>query len=302
MSTKPLRGIYLILGTCFNEDESIDYVNQEMLIEFCITNGAHGLVTLANASEGHLMLDEEKKMLAAFVLEKVNKRIPVVVTINHPSSFCTVELARYAESIGADAIMCMPPFFGRWRSGLGEIEAYFTAIDKAVNIPIIIQDHQLSDISLSVDFLVKLSAKLKNLKYIKLEFGNIINKARKILAHPESRLDGVFGGNSGVFLPEEYEAGCCGTMPACYMPYQFSQTWRLLEENKPIEAIEYFAPFARLAAYEKDVANRCLWKEILVKQGVIQSGKIRGPVPAFFEDWDKDQLIKVAREAGMVIN
>ncbi len=198
--------------------------------------------------------------------------------------------------------MCMPPFFGRWRSGLGEIEAYFTAIDKAVNIPIIIQDHQLSDISLSVDFLVNLSARLNNLKYVKLEFGNIIHKARKILAHPQSRLAGVFGGNSGVFLPEEYEARCCGTMPACYMPKQFSQAWELLEDGNPAAAVEYFAPFARLAAYEKDVANRCLWKEILVRQGIINSSKIREPVPAFFEDWNKEQLLKVAREAGIKLS
>ena len=90
-----------------------------------------------------------------------------------------------------------------------------------------------------------------------------------------------------------------GPVPACYMPQQFSHTWDLLEDGKMKEAVDYFAPFARLAAYEKDVANRCMWKEILVEQGVIQSGKIRGPVPAFFEDWDKEQLLKVAREAGM---
>ena len=299
MTTKTLRGIYPILGTCFNNDESIDYQSQERLIEFCIEKGVHGLVTLANASEGHLMSDDERKKLSTFVIEKVNNRIPVVITINHPSSYCAVEMARYAESAGADAVMCMPPFFGRWRSGLGEIESYFTAIDKAVRIPIIIQDHQLSDISLSVDFIVNLSAKLNNLKYVKLEFGNIIHKARKILAHPQSKLEGVFGGNSGVFLPEEFAAGCRGTMPACYMPNEFRKAWDLLEEGKPEEAVQFFAPYSRLAAYEKDIANRCLWKEILVKQGVISSAKIRGPVPAFFEDWDKEQLLQVASESGM---
>lgn len=297
--TNTLRGIYPILGTCFNDDESIDYQSQERLIEFCIENGVHGLVTLANASEGHLMSDDEKKKLSAFVIEKVNKRIPVIITVNHPSSYCAAEMARYAELAGADAVMCMPPFFGRWRSGLGEIEGYFNAINKAVTIPIIIQDHQLSDISLSVDFLVNLSAKLDNLKYIKLEFGNIIHKARKILAHPNCRLEGVFGGNSGVFLPEEFIAGCCGTMPACYMPKEFSTTWDLLEQGKSKEAVQFFSSFSRLAAYEKDVANRCLWKEILLKKGVISSSKIRGPVPAFFEDWDKDQLLQIARESGL---
>ncbi len=294
-----LRGVYPILGTCFKPDESIDYQSQEKLINFCIEKGSHGLVTLANASEGHLMSEEEKKELQVFVMEKVNGRVPVVVTINHPSSLCAVEMAKFAEENGAEAVMCMPPFFGRWRSGLGEIEAYFTALDKAVNIPIILQDHQLSDISLPVDFLASLSAKLENLKYIKLESGNIIHKARKLLAHLEAKLDGVFGGNSGIFLPEEYDAGCCGTMPACYMPDKYSKTWEFLELGKHKKAVSYFSPFSRLAAYEKDVANRCLWKEILVRQGVISSATIRGPVPAFFEKWDINQLLQVAEESGL---
>jgi dihydrodipicolinate synthase/N-acetylneuraminate lyase len=296
---KPFRGIFPILGTCFHEDERIDYESQEHLIEYLVQNGAHGLVTGANASEGHLMLDEEKKDLSAFVIKKVAGRIPVVVTVNHPSSYCAATLARSAEDAGADAVMCMPPFFGRWRSGLGEIEAYFTAIDKAVGIPIILQDHQLSDISLPVDFLITLASKLENLKYIKLESGNIIQKARKLLSHPKNQLTGVFGGNSGVFLPEEHEAGCCGTMPACYMPAEFNRTWQLLEEGKQRDAVSYFTPFSRLAAYEKDVANRCLWKEILVKKGVISSAKVRGPEPAFFEPWYQEQLLQVASDAGL---
>lgn len=297
--TTLLRGIYPILGTCFHDNEQIDYESQEKLINYCIESGVHGLVTLANASEGHLMTDDDKKELISFVVEKVNKRVPVVVTINHPSSYCAAQMAKYAEDKGADAVMCMPPFFGRWRSGLGEIEAYFTQINSAVNIPIIIQDHHLSDISMPVDFLISLSVKLENVKYMKLESGNIIHKARMLLAHPKVKLDGVFGGNSGIFLPEEYEAGCCGTMPACYMPNQFSKTWDLLEEARSKEAVQFFSPFSRLAAYEKDVANRCLWKVILVKQGIIRSAKIRGPVPAFFGDWDVDQLLKVAVESGI---
>jgi 2-keto-3-deoxy-L-arabinonate dehydratase len=295
----PFKGIFAILGTCFHEDQSIDYESQERLIEYLIENGGHGLVAGANASEGHLMLDEEKKTLSSFIIKKVAGRIPVVVTVNHPSSYCAAEMARAAESAGASAVMCMPPFFGRWRSGLGEIESYFTDINKAVGIPIILQDHQLSDISLPVNFLISLSEKLENLKYIKLESGNIIHKARQLLAHPKNQLAGVFGGNSGVFLPEEYEAGCCGTMPACYMPAEFRKTWNLLEEGETRKAVTYFAPFSRLAAYEKDVANRCLWKEILVKKGIIRSAAVRSPAPAFFESWYRDQLIRGATDAGL---
>lgn len=300
-TTPYFKGIYPILGTCFNADESIDYESQEKLIDFCIENGSHGLVTLANASEGHLMSDDEKKELLDFVIQKVSGRVPVIVTVNHPSSLCAANMAKFAAERGADAVMCMPPFFGRWRAGLSQVRDYFEVINEAVDIPIFLQDHQLSDISLPVDFLVDLSNDLENLKYIKLESGNIIHKGRELLAHPKSKLDGVFGGNSGVFLPEEYEAGCCGTMPACYMPDMFRKAWELLEENKYSEAVQFFSGYSRLSAYEKDVANNCLWKEILKAKGVIKSAATRGPQPPFFNEWFKDQLFSVAKEAGLKI-
>ena len=66
------------------------------------------------------------------------------------------------------------------------------------------------------------------------------------------------------------------------------------------EALAYFAPFSRLAAYEKDVCNRCVWKELLVRRGVIASGAVRPPHPAHAEPWQLDQLIQVARHAGLL--
>src|SRR5690606_6772095 len=94
---KSLRGIFAILGTCFNNDETIDFESQERLIDYCVDGGLQGLVTLANASEGHLMNDFEKRDLVKFVVEKVNGRVAVVVTINHPSTYCAAEMAKFAQ-------------------------------------------------------------------------------------------------------------------------------------------------------------------------------------------------------------
>ena len=294
-----LRGIYPILATCFSEDGSIDYKSQERLIEFCIDGGVHGLVTLANASEGHLLSDAEKQELLTFVLKRVDGRIPVIVTVNHPSAVVVSVGAQFAESEGAAAIMSLPPFFGRWRGGPSEIARHFELLDCAVSIPIVLQDHVLSDIQLSTDTLVGLAERFTNLSYIKLESGNIIHKARSFEVALGESLKGVFGGNSGIFLPEEIEAGCCGTMPACYMPDVFRRTWDLIESGNAEEAISFFTPFSRLAAYEKEVCNRCVWKRLLVERGVIASDTVREPVPAFATQWQKNQLINVARQAGL---
>ena len=294
-----LRGVFPILATCFDHDGAIDYASQERLIEFCIEQGTHGLVTLANASEGHLLSEVEKQALLSFVLKRVADRVPVIVTVNHPSAPVAAEAAVYAESAGASAIMSLPPFFGRWRAGPAEIESFFRVLDQSVSIPLVLQDHVLSDIQMSTTDIIGLAESLDGFTHVKLESGNIIHKARGFAAAIGTSLEGVFGGNSGMFLPEEVEAGCCGTMPACYMPDVFRRTWDLLDADQGDAAMDFFAPFSRLAAYEKEVCNRCVWKTLLVARGVIANDFVREPVPGFATDWQKQQLLRVARHAGL---
>ncbi|MFT5368614.1 MAG: 2-keto-3-deoxy-L-arabinonate dehydratase [Candidatus Latescibacterota bacterium] len=299
-SVMTLRGIYPILATCFHPNGDIDYDSQKRLIDFCIESGVHGLVTLANASEGHLLSDTEKHDLLSFNIETVSGRVPVIATINHPAAHVASKFAAFAEKQGASAVMALPPFFGRWRSGPAEIVQHFQTINDAVTIPIVLQDHVLSDISLPVDFLTDMATRLDRLLYFKLEAGNIIHKSRKLLESASEHIDGVFGGNSGIFLPEEHEAGCCGAMPACYMPDVFCKTWDLLETDQLDEAVDYFTPYSRLAAYENANANRCVWKELLVQRGIISSGTVRDPKPGFADEWQINQLIQVSKRVGLI--
>lgn len=294
------RGIFPILATCFDADGRIDYDSQKRLIAFCLDSGVHGLVMLANASEGHLLVESERQSLMEFGLAEIGSNVPVIVTVNHPSADGAAQMAVAAERSGAAAVMALPPFFGRWRAGPDEIGRYFETLNAAVAIPIVIQDHVLSDIQMPVSFLADLARSLPWVSYVKLEAGNIIHKARVLLEAAAGHLDGVFGGNSGVFLPEEFEAGCCGCMPARYMPDVFRRTWDLLESGDRDEALTYFAPFSRLAAYEKDVCNRCVWKQLLVDRGIIACGAVREPRPAFADDWQIEQLLSVARSAGLI--
>lgn len=297
---KLLRGVFPILATCFREEDAIDYDSQKRLIEYCIAGGVHGLVILANASEGHLLSEAEKADMIRFCLREAADRVPVIVTVNHPSAKVAADMAAYAEQAGAAAVMALPPFFGRWRAGLDEIFAFFRRLNDRLRIPIVVQDHMLTDISMPTAYLLDMAKKLDNVRYIKLESGNIIHKARRIQELNGGELDGVFGGNSGIFMPEEIEAGCIGTMPACYMPDVFRKAWDLIETGREDEAHAYFAPFSRLAAYEKDVSNRCVWKELLVRRGAIEDRRVREPQPGFADDWQFGQLLRVATRAGLL--
>lgn len=294
-----LEGVFPILATCFGEDGAIDYASQERLIEFCIDGGVHGLVTLANASEGHLLSDAEKRELVAFVIRRVDGRVPIIVTVNHPASRVAAEAAARAQADGASAVMSMPPFFGRWRAGLGEIRSFYRVLDEAVSIPLVVQDHVLSDIVLPVSDLRDMARELSRLSYVKLESGNILHKARMLIDGNPPGLEGVFGGNSGVFLPEEMAAGCCGTMPACYMPEVFRRTWDTVRAGDLEAALDDFTPYSRLAAFEKDLCNRCVWKTLLVRRGVIACGAVREPAPAFADAGQIDRFLRLAARLGL---
>lgn len=284
MTTQILRGNYPILATAWSDDGRFDPASQARLIDWLIDSGVHGLVMLANASEGHAQSDAEKDEILEFGLKRVAGRVPVIATVTHFSAEVAAEKARKAEAMGVACVMSMPQFFGTWNSDLVAARAYFETLAKAVTIPVMVQDHPVSSVAMSAEFLVSLANEIDNVSYFKLEFTQSPYKTEQILARADDSVMGVFGGESGVYWLEEYERGARGTMPACYMPSVYTETFRLLEAGELERAHEFFAPYIPLINFELRLANRNLWKCLLKDLGIIASDRIRGPVPSY---WDK---------------
>jgi dihydrodipicolinate synthase/N-acetylneuraminate lyase len=281
--TKLLRGNFPILATAWADDGRFDPASQARLIDWLIDSGVHGLVVAANASEGHAQSDAEREQIAKFALKRVAGRVPVIVTVTHFAIEVAREKARWAEDLGAACVMSMPQFFGNWGSDLGGAYAYYRALAGAVKIPVMVQDHPVSGVAMNADFLTKLAAEIENVSYFKLEFTQSPFKMARVLAQAGSGAKGMFGGESGIYFIEEYERGGRGTMPACYLPRVFSETWRRLEAGDFRGAHALFDPYVPLLNFELRMANRNLWKCILKHLGVIASDRVRGPMPAY---WD----------------
>jgi 2-keto-3-deoxy-L-arabinonate dehydratase len=291
MKTQLLAGNYPILATAWKEDGSFDAGSQARLIDWLIASGVDGLVMLANASEGHAMSDEERDRLLEFGLKRIASRVPVIVTVTHFASEVAVERARKAEGLGAACVMSMPQFFGNWGSDLKAVVGYYEALSKAVEIPVMVQDHPVCGVPMSADFLGRLAREIARVFYFKLEFTQSPYKIARILTETGSAARGVFGGESGVYLLEEHERGGRGTMPACYMPSVFTKTLRLLEGGSPEAAHKFFAPYIPLLNFELRLANRNVWKCILKQMGVIASDRIRGPIPPYWDAVTKRQFM-----------
>ena len=287
---KPLKGMYPILATPFHEDESIDYRSLNRLIDYCIDEGVDGLVTLANASEGHLMSDGEKKHLASAVIEHTRGRVPVVISITHFSSKVAADKAQWAENEGASAVMTLPPFFGTWKSGPADIKSYLTRIGESIDIPLILQDHPLADITLSASDLCDFAATVPNLDYFKMEVDNTPLKMRSILDNASENFKGIFTGMNGIRLFMELEAGALGCMPACIPAKPIADIIHHYFEGRRDEAFALFQKWLPFIDFLLRIGKKDAVKEYLRDRNVIDTATMREPKLSAWNDWCREEF------------
>ncbi len=280
-----------MLATAWDNDGRFDPTSQARLIDWLIDSGAHGLVMAANASEGHAQSDAEREQILQFSMKRVAGRVPVVVTVTQFATELATEKALQAEALGAACVMSLPQFFGNWGSDLAAVLSYYETLAGAVGIPVMVQDHPVSGVPMSAEFLARLGMEVENLSYFKLEFTQTPYKIGRVLALAGSAVKGMFGGESGVYLLEEYERGGRGTMPGCYMPRVYSETFRLLEAGEVERAHQFFTPYVPLINFELRLANRNVSKCILKQLGIIASERIRGPLPAYWDETTRRQFL-----------
>src|ERR1700730_2209193 len=112
--TVSLTGILPIVPTIFDEQGNLDGAGQRATVDFLLRADVHGVVLLANASEGYAVTEGERHQVIKIAVERISRRVPVVVTCNHPSTVVAIRYVQEAEELGASALMFLPPFFGQW--------------------------------------------------------------------------------------------------------------------------------------------------------------------------------------------
>ena len=91
MTTKPMRGVYPILVTPFDETGRIDEESLRRLIDFNLDAGVHGL-GVALGSEIFKLAEAERDQVTTIVVEQVNGRVPVVINTGAPGTDLAVFL------------------------------------------------------------------------------------------------------------------------------------------------------------------------------------------------------------------
>jgi 4-hydroxy-tetrahydrodipicolinate synthase len=131
-----LRGIIPAVITPFSEDGSADEEALREIIQFQLKNGVHAFYALGTTGSGPAMEPGERKRVAEIVVEETNGRVPIVVQVGACEPTTSLELARHAEKIGADAVASLTPFY--YHPGEEAIIEYYEKISRASNLPLFV--------------------------------------------------------------------------------------------------------------------------------------------------------------------
>ena len=133
---KPLFvGAGVALVTPFTEN-GVNFSVMEELIEYQISQGIDAIIPCGTTGEASTMPDEEHESVIKFVVDKVKKRVPVIPGTGSNDTRHAIELSKYAEAVGADAVLSVTPYYNKTtQKGLYE---HFKAIAKSIKIPIIL--------------------------------------------------------------------------------------------------------------------------------------------------------------------
>ena len=160
---KAFKGVIPAVLTVFDKEENIDEVGMRQLVSFLIDKGVNGLYLTGSTGEGFTMTSDERKKVVEIVMDETAGRVPIVVHVGAIGTKISIDLAKHAESVGADGISSVPPFY--WKFNEDQIIKYYEDIANSCSIPMIVYNVPL--VGLLGMNAIKRLAKIENVKGIK---------------------------------------------------------------------------------------------------------------------------------------
>lgn len=131
-----LKGVLAAIPTPFTADgRAVDADALRAQVERMVEAGLGGIVPTGSTGEFTTLTDAEYREVIRLNVEAAAGRIPVVPGIGSPSTAGAVELAKYAEEVGADAIMLLPPFYDPL--SFDALKAFLHTVSDAIGIQIV---------------------------------------------------------------------------------------------------------------------------------------------------------------------
>jgi len=280
MLTANATGVCVICPTPFTPDGALDEQSAASMTEAYAAAGATGLTILGIMGEAPKLDGEEAMRLVRIVLQHAGG-LPVIVGVSAPGYAPMRALASRAMEAGAAGVMIAPP------TGLRGDDATLSWLQGAAEAvspaPWVLQDFpQANGVHMSTRVIATLAAD-ERCVMLKAEDWPGLDKITTLIgmmAKGEMRRIAIYGGNGGLFLPEETLRGSDGVMTGYAFPEMLVRVRGRLAAGDRDAAMDLFEAHLPLIRSEHQPGlGLAVRKYVLQRRGIMAHATIRAPGP-----------------------
>jgi 4-hydroxy-tetrahydrodipicolinate synthase len=194
-----LRGCATALITPFTSEGAVDDRRLREIIEYQLAGGVKVLDPCGTTGESVTMSDAENELVIRTTVELARGRAKVIAGAGSNSTAAAIEKARAARSLGADAVLCVAPYYNKpTQEGLYQ---HFRAIAAAVNnLPVVIYNVPgRTSSNISAETTLRLARDVENIVAVKEASGNLTQIMEILRGRPENFR--VISGDDALTLP-----------------------------------------------------------------------------------------------------
>lgn len=136
MKETVFTGCCVAAVTPMRSDGSVDLKKYADFIDMLIQKGADAIAVNSTTGESATLSDEEQYNIICCIKDVINHRVPLIAGAGSNNTHHAARLALNARNAGADALLCVTPYYNKTNeSGLIE---HFTFVAEHANLPMIL--------------------------------------------------------------------------------------------------------------------------------------------------------------------
>jgi len=245
------NGIFPALTTKFTAHDTLDLPMFGTNLDAQMDAGINGIILGGSLGEASTLELVEKEALTKYAVERVGKRIPVLLNIAEGSTREAVRQATLAEKWGAHGLMLLPPM--RYKSDHRETVTFFKTVAAATDLPVIIYNNPVDyKIEVTLQMFEEL-IELPNIESVKESTRDVSNVTRLVNTFGD-RIKILCGVDT--IAMEELLMGAIGWVGGlvCAFPAETVAIYKLVKAGRIEEAREihrWFLPLLELDLHSK---------------------------------------------------
>jgi 4-hydroxy-tetrahydrodipicolinate synthase len=258
-----LNGICVPICTPFSNDgKRVDERALRKHIDSMLEANVHIVAVCGGTGEFPFLAEAEKRQIAEIAARHIAGRCKLIVQTSAIRTEEAVENSKHAESVGADALLILPPYF----EGPGEagVRWHYEQIGRAIKIPIMVYNiPQFSGFDITPDVFARLR-EIDTVRYIKDSTSNMLRIEQLVASGADVfngcdylNLYGLMAGAVGCFW------GGANAMPAeavrlydLFQAGNLGEALSLWRRMQPLNRLLWTLPFNPVAKAAANLSGR----------------------------------------------